>query len=159
MRYTGKWPVQGMTPTDIAQERVRASDYIQVRGTARMPRPPLGLIIAPAPRGVLVTWNLPVLHADITGWRIYKNDESTLYGQINDPGVRQEFVETTAGSPSVVTNVFVSSINALGVESPKIQIQGKASTESGAPTMPTVPPGFNTGGSGGGNTSGGRKVV
>lgn len=156
MRYIGKWPSKGMTPVDINQERVRVHDYIQVRGTMRIPQPPRELIAQAAPRGVFVTWSLPTQYADITGWRIYKNDENTLYGQINDPGTRQEFVETTAGSPSVITNIFISSINSLGKESPKIQIQGAAAVEPGAPGMPGIPPGYNQGGYGGGGSGRGR---
>jgi hypothetical protein len=98
----------------------------------------------------------PVAFSDIVGWRVYKNDESTLYSDIRDRGTRQCMVETTAGSTPPTTNLFVSSVNAFGIESPKVQTQGKAAIEAGAPAMPGVPPGYNQGGAGGGNTGSGR---
>jgi hypothetical protein len=150
-----------------AQERQRArSEAINLtltRGTAQVPQPPRDLITQAGPRGLLVTWNLPAgFNTDIQRWRVYKNDESTLYAEINDRGTRQCFVEATAGSSPPVTNIFVSSLNSLGAESQKVQIQGTASVEAGAPAMPTVPPGYNQAGSGGGDTgtnyAGGRNT-
>jgi hypothetical protein len=137
-----------------AVARATARDLTLTRGTAQVPQPPRNIVCQSGPRGILVTWNLPNgLNTDIQRWRVYKNDEKTLYAEINDRGTRQCFVETTAGSTPPVTNVFVSSLNSLGAESQKVQSQGQAATEAGAPVMPTVPPGYNQGGAGGGNTN------
>ena len=136
--------------------RSTARDLTLTRGTSRKPYPPRGVMCQSAPRGLLVTWNLPAgFNNDIQRWRVYKNDENTLYQEIADRGTRQCFVETTAGSSPPVTNVFVSSINNLGVESAKTPAQGAALTEAGAPAMPNPPPEYNDGGAGGGNTGGG----
>ena len=136
--------------------RAEARDITLTRGTSRVPYPPRGVMCQSAPRGLLVTWNLPAgYNADIQRWRVYKNDENTLYQEIADRGTRQCFVETTAGSSPPVVNVFVSSLSNLGVESSKTPAQGEALTESGAPAMPNPPPGYNDGAAGGGNTGGG----
>jgi hypothetical protein len=153
MRYPGKWPAKGMAPVDNIAERVKAADLIRVRGTPKIPPPPRDVVAQSAPRGIFLTWNLPTAYYDIVGWRIYKNDELTLFGEIHDRGTRQEFVETTAGSPSVTTNCFVSAINRYGKESVKVQVQGAAANEAGSPTMPNTPPQFNKGWAGGGNTT------
>jgi phosphoribosylcarboxyaminoimidazole (NCAIR) mutase len=68
---------------------------------------------------------------------------------------------TTSASSLVsappITPVWVSCINAGGrnAESPKVQILCQSTTEAGAPTVPTVPPGYTDEGSGGGD----RRVV
>lgn len=157
MRFPGKWPAKGMTPDDLQRERQLTLDRLRDRGTAKRPLPPRELIAQPAPRGVFLTWSLPERnYQDIVGWRVYKNDENTLYHDLADRGVRKLFVEATAATVSPKFNMFVSSLNGLGKESPKIQIQGAAANESGAPTMPGVPPGYNSGGAGGGDTGTGH---
>jgi hypothetical protein len=139
-------------PEEKIVARATARDLTLTRGTAKKPQPPRDIVAQSGPRGMLVTWNLPAgFNTDIQRWRVYKNDENTLYADINDRGTRQCFVESTAGSAPPVTNIFVSSMNSLGVESQKVQIQGQAAVEAGAPVMPSVPPGYNSGGSGGGN--------
>lgn len=136
--------------------RASASDMVRTRGVARTPGAARDLIPQPAPRGIFLSWSLPAgMTDDIAGWRVYKDDEKTLYVELHDRGSRQHFIETTAGATPPVTNLFVSSINALGVESRKVQIQGTALPESGAPAMPSSPPGYTSGRSGGGNTGGG----
>lgn len=136
--------------------RSQASDMVRTRGTARIPNPPRDIIPQPGPRGVLLSWSLPSGFADdITGWRVYKDDENTLYVELHDRGSRQHFIETTAGSIPPVSNFFVSSINALGQESAKVQVQSAAAVEAGAPPMPGSPPGYTQGNAGGGNTGGG----
>ena len=143
-----------MTTEDRQISRAQARDTTLTRGTAQVPQPPRDIIVQSGPRGLLVTWNLPSgFSTDIQRWRVYKDDENTLYAEINDRGTRQCFIETTSGSTPPVVNVFVSSVNNLGVESQKVQQQGKATTEAGAPSMPSVPPGYNSTGSGGGNTN------
>lgn len=142
-----------MTSEERQIARAQAADMNRTRGTAQKPQPPRDIVLQSGPRGVLVTWNLPSgFNYDIQRWRIYKDDENMLYAEINDRGTRQHFIEATAGAAPPTVNVFVSSLNALGVESRKIQAQGKATIEAGAPTMPSVPPGYTSGGSGGGDT-------
>lgn len=97
------------------------------------------------------------MFTDITGWRIYKDDESTMYAEIRDRGTRQHFIESSAGASPPTGNFFISSMNVLGIESQKVQVQGKATVESGAPVMPPSPPGYTQGGAGGGNTSSGTR--
>jgi hypothetical protein len=141
------------TPEEKVVAKATARDLTLTRGTAQKPQTPRDIISQAGPRGLLVTWNLPAgFNSDIQRWRIYKNDENTLYSEVNDRGTRQCFIEATAGTSPPVTNVFVSSVNALGVESQKVQVQGVSAVESGAPSMPSVPPGYNQAGSGGGNT-------
>ena len=153
MRFPGKWPSKGDTPVDRQQQRQLTLDRLRDRGTAQKPQPPRELIVQAAPRGVFLTWSLPPVFFDIVGWRVYKSDESTLYHELADQGVRKLFVECSAGTPSSPQfNFFVSSLNGLGQESPKVQIQGASLPETGAPVMPGVPPGYNSGSSGGGST-------
>jgi hypothetical protein len=141
-----------MTSEERQVARANALEIVRTRGTAQIPQPPRDIITQSGPRGMLVTWNLPAGFAtDIQRWRVYKDDENTLYADINDRGTRQCFIETTASATPPVVNVFVSSMNALGVESRKVQAQGQAATEAGAPAMPSPPPGYTSGGAGGGN--------
>lgn len=136
----------------------QAKDIILTRGTAQKPQPPRDIVVQSGPRGVLVTWDLPSgFNTDIQRWRVYKGDENTLYAEIMDRGTRQHFIEATAGSVPPATNIFVSSLNNLGVESQKVQAQGQASVEAGAPSMPSVPPGYTDGGAGGGNRNTGYR--
>lgn len=144
----------GMSTQERQNARAQAADVTRTRGTAQVPQPPRDIICQPGPRGMLVTWNLPAgFNNDIQRWRVYKDDENTLYADINDRGTRQCFVEATSGATPPTVNVFISSVNNLGVESAKVQAQGKASTEAGAPSMPSVPPGYTATISGGGDRS------
>jgi hypothetical protein len=130
-----------MTTEERQVARAQAADMVRTRGTAQVPLPPKDLVSQPGPRGILVSWNLPSgFSTDIQRWRVYKDDERTLYSEINDRGTRQCFVETSSGATPPTVNVFVSSMNALGVESQKVQAQGRATIESGAPAMPSAPP-------------------
>ena|SRR5579859_8134655 len=153
MRFTGRWPTKDK-PVDMTRERQSTLDFLRTRGTAKRPDPPRDLIAQSGPRGVLLTWNNPQVYFDIVGWRVYKSDESTLYTEIRDRGNRQCFVESTAATTSPTANFFVSSLNALGLESQKIQIQKAALNESGAPAMPGAPSGFTTYSASTSNTSG-----
>jgi len=150
-RFLGNWY---LPPSQKAPERIKAADYLVTRGTRQPPQPPRDIVSQAGPRGILLTWSLPAVFNDIAGWRVYKDDEKTLYHAIFDRGTRQAFIETTAGDAPPTTNLFVSSVNAFGAESGKVQVQGKAVTEAGAPTMPTVPPSYT--GTGGNNTGTGR---
>lgn len=88
-----------------------------------------------------MNWRLPDGYSDdISGFRVYKDDETKLFAEINDSNTTQYFVETTAATTSPMTNFFVSSINLLGNESPLVPVQGSALAETGAPVMPVTPP-------------------
>lgn len=140
--------------------RAQAADVTRTRGTAQVPQPPRDIICQNGPRGLLATWNLPTgFNSDIQRWRVYKDSEDTLYADINDRGTRQCFIEATSGSTPPVVNIFVSSVNNLGVESRKVQAQGQAATEAGAPSMPSVPPGYTATGSGGGDRTTNYRTV
>lgn len=141
-----------MTTEQRQVARANARDITLTRGTAQKPQPPREIITQSGPRGVLLSWSLPAgLNTDIQRWRIYKDNESTLYAEIMDRGTRQHFIEATSGTTPPVTNFFVSSLNSLGVESQRVQAQASASVEAGAPSMPSSPPGYTDGGAGGGN--------
>jgi hypothetical protein len=128
------------------QLRSQATDFIRQRGTSQPPNPPRDPIGQSAPRGVFVTWGLPPGDSSqITGWRVYSPDENSLVGSISDRGTRQFTVPATAGSSPPIINIFITAVNALGLESSPIQVQGKATAESGAPSQPATPPGFSSG--------------
>lgn len=145
MRFPAKWQGDNDTPADKQAERNKALDSLRTRGTPRIPDPPRDVIAQPGSRGVLLAWGLPAVFFDIVGWRIYKGDENTLYHELRDRGTRQMFVEATAGTTPPNNNFFISSMNAFGKESQKVQIQGKATAETGAPSMPGAPPGYTSG--------------
>ncbi len=132
----------------VAENRLLAQDYLRHSGSERRPQPPRGVIAQKASRGFTLVWSLPQAFRDIVGWRVYKDSEGSLYKEISDRGNRQIFIEASAnGAPNVA--VFVSSINAYGRESRKVQIIGSASAESGAPAVPSAPPGYTSERSGG----------
>lgn len=151
-----------MTTEEKQIARAQAADMTRTRATAQVPQLPRDIILQPAPRGILVSWGLPAgFSTDIARWRVYKDTENNLYQEMADRGTRQCFVETSAGAAPPVTNVFVSSVNLLGYESNKVQAQGQAAVEAGAPPMPpSPPPTGNTGGGyqGGNNSRSGAKT-
>jgi hypothetical protein len=130
----------GMSTEERFQARSQASDMTRARGTVRVPVPPRDIFLQPGPRGVLLNWRAGAgFTDDIAGYRIYKDDEQSLFCEIKDPSTTQHFVESSAGSTPPVTNFFVSSINKLGQESPLVQVQSQSKVEAGAPTMPGTP--------------------
>lgn len=131
----------GMTTLQRQQARSQASDMVIARGTGKIPGKPRDVFPQAGPRGVLLNWRLPDGYSDdVSGFRVYKDDETKLFAEINDSNTTQYFVETTAATTSPVTNFFVSSINLLGNESPLVPVQGAALAETGAPVMPVTPP-------------------
>jgi hypothetical protein len=131
-------------------QRSQARDMIIARGTGQKPLAPRDVFVQSGPRGILVNWRPGAGYtADINGWRIYKDTEDSHFADILDPNTTQHFIEATAGSTPPVTNIFVSAINALGVESPKVQAQSTAIVEAGAPSMPSTPSTYTSGYSGG----------
>jgi len=146
MRFPGFNP-----KLSAAENRVRAEDLIRQGGSERRPQPPRGLIVQCGSRGFLVSWSLPEIFKDVTGWRVYRDTESSLYKEISDRGNRQCFIESTGGGTPTKVAVFVSSINAYGRESRKVQVIASAATEAGvtAPPNPGSPPGYTSERSGG----------
>ena len=141
MRFLGEW----YTPIDKKPvERIKTAERMKVRGTSRGPQPPRDVFVQSGPRGVLINWRPPIQNADIAGWRIYKDDEKSLFAEVHEPNTTQHFVEATAGSTPPVGNFFVSAINKLGKESSIVQVQGAATAEASAPTMPSTPPTYTT---------------
>lgn len=138
-----------------AENRRLAEDYLRQSGTEQKPRPPRGLIAQPASRGFLVSWSLPEgsRNKEIVSWRIYKDNENALYKEIADRGNRQVFVESTGGNSPPKVAAFISSMNAYGRESNKVQIVSSAAVEVGvtAPPNPGAPPGYTAEGGGGGD--------
>jgi hypothetical protein len=133
----------GITRTNApatAQQVRGAFDAQALKGTAKPPDPPRDVRYLASSRGALIFWSLPENSSDITKWRIYKDTEANFYCEISDVGNRQVSVEMSSGTTPPVTNVFVSSLNAAGFESPKVLVQAKATAETGAPSVPSTPP-------------------
>lgn len=134
---------KGMNQQQRLTARNQATTMVITQGTSKIPLPPRDVFAQSGPRGVLLNWRPPGgFNTDIAGWRIYKDNESSLFAEIKDPATTQHFVDATAGSTPPVTNFFVSSINKTGVESGKVQIKASAISESSAPTMPSTPPSY-----------------
>lgn len=147
-----------MTQQQRQVARSQASDMVIARGTGKAPVAPRDVFVQSGPRGILVNWRPGAgFVSDIAGWRIYKDTEDSHFADILDPNTTQHFIEATAGSTPPVTNIFVSAINSLNVESPKVQVQSSAIVEASAPTMPSTPPTYtNQFGQGSGNQKGRR---
>lgn len=145
-----------MTNQQRQVARSQARDMVIARGTGRAPVSPRDVFVQSGPRGILVNWRAGEgFTADIAGWRLYKDTEDSHFADILDPNTQQHFIESTAGSTPPVTNIFVSSINQLGVESPKVQAQSTATVEAGAPSMPSTPNTYTSGFIGTGRSRGG----
>jgi hypothetical protein len=147
-----RFPYQGTESGDNVispASRQQAVDLVRLRGAPTPPASPRDVVAQSSARGVFVTWGLPGGDSTgITGWKVYVGDESTLYQVMPSRASRSVSVESTAGTTPTTVNIFVSSINALGLESPKIQVQSKATVEAAAPAAASFPPGYgNTGGS------------
>lgn len=143
--------IAGQNYLNRALDKYNATNQIVNNGAPSPPSAPRNVVVQSASRGLYVTWNLPQSNSDITGWRVYQNTESNLVATLSDPGTRQLFIPASSGSTPPTVTIFVSSLNALGVESAKASSIGTATVEAGAPGVPGAPPGFNQGGAGGGN--------
>jgi hypothetical protein len=135
-----KYPVFSDQPFSLDQRR-QAGELVRNRGTNKRPSPPRGLIAQSGSRKCLVTWEFPPIYKDIVGWNIYKGTESQKLDTIKDPNTRQYAVDCSAGAAPPTVNIYISSVNALGIESQKVQVQGKATAEAGAPMDPSPLPG------------------
>lgn len=128
---------------DDADQRMLITQQLKSRGNGRAPEAPRDVQAQAGSRGALLTWKLPATGGNwIRGYRIYKDTESNLYQEIQDPGTRQLYVALSSGATPPVTNFFVSAISAAGAESPKTQVKAVALAEAGAPEIPAVPPGY-----------------
>ena len=151
MRFPYVSPSQ-LKQSEIYRTKQQATDFIRQRGTEKQPGAPRDIIVQASSRSVLISWSLPAGDSsDISGWRVYSPDESTLApgGSIQDRGVRQYTLNSSAG---LAVNAFISSVNSLGVESTKVQATGTATTEAGAPSVASPPPGYSS--TGGSDTTG-----
>lgn len=121
-------------------DQAGATQYFRVNGDGRRPNPPRNLQAQSGSRKILVTWDAPLVIDGLVGYAVYTENEGSLLATINDVSVRQYSVPASAGSSPPTKNIFVSCLSKSG-ESSKVQIQGKASVEAGAPADPVVPPG------------------
>lgn len=144
--YQPSWAANDKERFDL---RADAASQVRVSGTGKRPSPPRDLKIQSGARKVIVTWSKPVNDNDVAGWRIYKDTEAFLYDAIKDAGTRILEVSANGGATPPTVNVFVSSVSPSGTESVKVQIQGSATAEAGAPTDPAPPaPSGDLGGGG-----------
>lgn len=137
----------------------QGATLLSLSGTRGRPSPPRSLIAQPGSLEVLLTWNAPQIFSDIAAWRVYKDNENNLIQTINDAGTRQY----TAKVPAATHVAFyISSMNALGRESIKVQIIAKANSDQYVTTgtgggtsgsSASVPPGYPKEPSGGGSRS------
>lgn len=107
--------------------RRQSGDLYNARGSASVPAPPRNILVTGGSKVLVVTWNAPVypLSASVTGWRIYLNTESNLIGSISDAVLTTYQVGV---SDTHKHNIFVSSLNRMGLESRKVQAQGSATS-------------------------------
>lgn len=133
----------GMNSIQRQTAKQQMADLLKSRGTGNKPQPPRDLYVQSGSRGILLNWRAPAnATLDTAGFRIYKDNENSLFAEIRDPGTTQHYIEATSGTTPPLTNLFVSTVNQLGAESPKVQIQGTATAETGAPSIPSTPPTF-----------------
>jgi hypothetical protein len=133
-----KWPFNPATGEPLDQRTAKA--FIRQNGTTSRPQPPRNLQAQSGSRKILTTWDAPIVADGIVGYKIYTENENSLLDTLSDPNVRQYSVPASAGSSPPTKNIFISSFSKNN-ESVKVQIQGKASVEAGAPTDPSVPAG------------------
>lgn len=142
-----KWPISAKTSQYL--DPAAAQSFVRQNGTTARPQPPRNLQAQSGSRKILVTWDAPIVAGGILGYKIYTDNEGSLLDSIYDPNVRQYSVPASAGSSPPTKNIFISSIS-KNSESVKVQIQGKASVEAGAPSDPSVPPASAASGTTGG---------
>lgn len=131
-----KWPINAQTSQYL--DPAAAKSFVRQNGTNSRPNPPRNLQAQSGSRKILTTWDAPIVADGIIGYRVYTENEGSLLATIYDPNVRQYSVPASAGSSPPTKNIFISSISKNN-ESAKVQIQGKASVEAGAPVDPSVP--------------------
>lgn len=117
-----------------------AASWAKTNGGVKRPQPPRNLQAQSASRKVQLFWDQPGDTSGLIGYRIYADNENSLLDSIYDPNVRQYNAPASSGSTPPTRNFFVSSFSKRG-ESAKVQVQGAATAESGAPADPAPPAG------------------
>lgn len=133
-----KYPTNSDTgePLDLSAAR----QFVKQNGNGLRPNPPRNLQAQSGSRKILVTWDAPLVADGVVGYKVYTENESSLLDTLYDANVRQYSVAATAGSSPPIKNIFISSFS-KNSESVKVQIQGRALTETGAPADPKPPAG------------------
>ena len=122
--------------------RSDAKRFIALNGSQSVPPQPRSLVAQSSSRGLLVTWEFAEAgFEDTAGWKVYVDNENSLFTTINDPNVRQILIPASAGSSPPTRNVFIAAVNKSGIQSNPVQVQGNATVEAGAPSVPTPPAG------------------
>ena len=118
--------VTPQTPGTMRAKR-RSGDLFNARGPASRPASPRNIIVTGAHAALTVKWDAPTLPLAnyVTGWRVYLDTESNLIGSISDAALTTYQVSV---SDTHKHNIFVSSLNRLGLESRKVQAQGSATS-------------------------------
>jgi hypothetical protein len=133
-----KYPVNPQTGEYLDQQTAQA--LIRHNGPSARPQSPRNLQAQSGSRSILVTWDAPILTDGVVGYKVYLDTELSLFTTLYDPNVRQITVPASAGSSPPARNIFISAFTKNN-ESVKVQIQGKATTEAGAPAVATPPAG------------------
>lgn len=89
------------------------------------PKIPRNLQINQGSLNVKVTWNSPDDIRGLASYRIYKDTESNLIAEV-PIGQKQHVIPVSSDTPLAV---YVSAVNKLGKESPKVQVIGKSNTD------------------------------
>lgn len=131
-----KYPINFATGEYLDQ--AGAASWVKANGPSSRPNPPRNLQAQSGSRKVLVTWDTPIVSDGIVGYKIYKDNEGSLLDSVYDPNVRQYPVPASSGSTPPSVNIFVSSFTKRD-ESIKVQVQGAATAEAGAPADPKPP--------------------
>lgn len=132
------WP---KNPDGTYLDKDAAKTFFRVNGSQRMPGLVRSVQAQSGSRKLVVTWDLPDDRADIKGYKVYTGTERSLLDTIKDGNVRQYQIPASSGSTPTTTNVFISAFNLAGIESKKVQVQGTATAEAGAPSDPPPPAG------------------
>lgn len=103
-------------------ERQQNSDIVKAKGTGKKPSPPRELSCVAINSAVNLTWKPPQSASDIVRWRVYRYDENTMVQDISDVGTLKATVDLS-DAPSASALLFVSSVNAAGVESVKVPVR------------------------------------
>lgn len=106
--------------------------------TKKRPDPPRSLISQAGPSQAFVTWNAPAKANGVSGYRIYRDNESNFIGSTNDATTRSATVQMPASSQ---TFVYVSSVTDSGRESIKVQVLATSGAAGAA--SPVQPPGYS----------------
>jgi hypothetical protein len=133
-----KYPVNSTTGKVL--DRADAMAFAKNNGIPGAVKQPRNLQAQSGSRKILVTWDAPEKTEGIIGYRVYTDSEFSLLDTISDPNVRQYSVPASAGASPPTKNIFISAFSKQA-ESLKVQIQGKATAEAGAPADPAPPPG------------------